>query len=205
MKLYFNKSTRATRVRWLIEELGVPCEIVTVDMRAGEHKRPEYLAIHPLGKLPALVEDDGTALFESSAIVLHLADRHADRGLAPAVGDPLRGRYLQWALYAQVTLEPPLATYAAHTSFLPEDKRNPALAAEAKASFRGVLPPVEAALADGRPWILGARFTAADVLLGSVLTWAQRVGLCEGSPAVEAYVSRVTARPAFAASRRDPA
>ena len=205
MKLYFNKFTRATRVRWLVEELGVPCEVVTVDMRAGEHKRPEYLAVHPLGKLPALVEDDGTALIESTAIVRYPADSFADRCLAPGLADPRRGRYLQWAVYAQVTLESPLATFAAHTSFLPEERRVPALAEEARTQFRTVLPPVEAVLGDGRPWILGESFTAADVLIGSVLAWAARVGLCEGFPAATAYVARVTARPAFAASRRDPA
>jgi len=85
MRLYFFQQSRATRVRWMLEELGIPYELAPVDMMKGEHKQPAYLKVHPLGALPA-IEDDGGSLFESAAIIMQLADKYPEKNLAPAVG-----------------------------------------------------------------------------------------------------------------------
>lgn len=199
MRLFFNKNTRSTRPRWLIEELGVPCEIVPVDLQRGEHKSPAHLRVHPLGKVPALEDDDGTVLIESAAICLHLADKFADRGLAPAPGTPTRGRYFQWMVYAVATLEGPVAEVGAEAR-KPEAERNPTTLAEARARFAAVAAPLEATLVDG-PWLLGESFSAADVVVGSICAWARSLGLLEGFPALAAYTARCVARPAFSRAR----
>src|SRR5512143_2861365 len=105
MKLYFTPRTRATRPRWLLEELGVPYELVRVDLEAGQNRTADYLALHPLAQVPVLVDDD-QVLIESAAICMHLGDRFPAARLAPAVGSRLRGPYLQWMFYCAATLEP---------------------------------------------------------------------------------------------------
>src|SRR5947207_15156799 len=103
LKLFYVPQTRSFRPRWLLEELGVPYELVK--MTAAQTKTPEYLAVHPLGKVPAL-QDDGVTIFESAAIIAHLADKF---GLAPKAGTAQRGLYYQWIIFAMATLEPAVA------------------------------------------------------------------------------------------------
>jgi glutathione S-transferase len=200
MRLYFNKSSRATRPRWLLEEAGIPCEIVPVDMAKGEHKSEAYLRLHPHGQLPVLVDDD-TPIFESAAITLYLADKAPASGLAPAIGTVARGLYYQWAVYAMATLEPGVAQYMAHTRRNPESERKPELADEGRRRYHTCLAVLTAALG-GNQWLVEDRFTAADVLIGSVLAWGGSLGLNAGFPVIEAYTARCAARPAFAAARR---
>src|SRR5207253_1232227 len=102
VKLYFNAFSRAVRARWMLEELGVPHEIVPFDF---EKEDPEYLKIHPLGMVPAVV-DDGKPLFESSAIVMHYADKYPEKKLAPALGTYERALYYQWIFFTMTHLEP---------------------------------------------------------------------------------------------------
>ena len=105
--LYFAPGTRATRIAFLLEELGVPWHKVTLDLAQREHKAPAYLAINPNGVVPALKDGD-TVIFESVAIALYLADRYTQKGLAPPPDSPLRGRYLSWMVWSMTTLEPPI-------------------------------------------------------------------------------------------------
>ena len=105
--LYFAPATRATRIAFLLEELGVPWEKVTLDLSRREHKAADYLALNPNGVVPTL-QDGDTVVFESVAIAMYLADRYADQGLAPPPGSPLRGRYLSWMVWSMTTLEPPI-------------------------------------------------------------------------------------------------
>jgi len=195
MKLYFNKYTRSTRPRWLIEEAGIPCDIVPVDLAAGEHKRPEFLALHPLGKVPALQQGDLT-MMESAAITLWLAD---GTPLAPAPGTPARAHYYQWAFYAVTQLETPVGRYF-QESRKPEGERNAQVLEEARAEASRMYPPLAEALA-GKDWLVEDTFSAADVLVGSVLAWARAMGLLEGEDVLQAYVARCMARPAFARAR----
>jgi glutathione S-transferase len=195
MRLFYNKFTRATRPRWIIEEAGLPVEIVPVDLAAGEHRTEAYRKIHPLGKVPALVVDGGT-IVESAAIVLFLADKAP--GLAPLAGTPERAAYYQWCVYAAVTLEGPVARFF-QESRKPAAERDAAVLAEARTDFAAVCAPVAGALQD-RDYLLGG-FTAADVLIASVLAWADAMGLVEDTT-LKAYLSRNKARPAFARSRQ---
>ena len=105
VKLYFAPRTRATRARWLLEELEISYELVKLDLSKQENRRPEYLAVSPLGEVPALVDGDLT-LLEPSAIALHLADRFPERQLAPPPGSAARGGYYQWLLFTESTLAP---------------------------------------------------------------------------------------------------
>ena len=195
MRLFFNKHTRATRPRWLLEETGLACEIVNVDLAAGEHKRPEFLAVHPLGKVPALRDGD-TTIMESGAITLYLADRTA---LAPAPNTPARAVYYQWAFYAVTQLETPVGRYFQEYR-KPEAERDASVLAAARAEFETMCAPLAQALA-GRSWLVEDAFTAADVLVGSILAWARALGVLPADAALQAYVERCVERPAFKRAR----
>ncbi len=199
MKLYFAPQTRAVRPRWLLEELGVPYEIVPIDLTKGEHKKPEYMKIHPHGAVPALVDGD-LALFESAAICMYLADKYPEKKLAPAVGTPARGLYYQWMIYTMATLEPPVAQIFFNTVMLPEAERSAAAVEKAKAQFADVARVLSNALAT-RPYILGEQFSAADVLIGGTIGWAAMMGLLTEHPTLQAYAKRLSERPAFQRAR----
>ncbi len=202
MKLYHSAQSRSVRPRWLLEELGVPYDLVRLDLQANEHKRPEYLKINPNGTVPALVDGD-LALFESGAMCQYLADKFPEKKLAPLVGTPARGLYYQWIHYAMSGLEPPTVTIFFHTVRKPEAERIPTLVTEARGQLAAVLGVIERALA-GRPFILGADFSAADVMLGSTLGWASMLGIVgQEQPNVAAYVARLGARPAFQRASAD--
>jgi glutathione S-transferase len=179
MKLYHSAQSRSVRPRWLLEELGVPYDLVRLDLQANEHKRPEYLKINPNGTVPALVDGD-LALFESGAMCQYLADKFPEKKLAP-----------------------PTVTIFFHTVRKPEAERIPTLVTEARGQLAAVLGVIERALA-GRPFILGADFSAADVMLGSTLGWASMLGIVgQEQPNVAAYVARLGARPAFQRASAD--
>lgn len=195
MKLYHVPQSRSGRPRWMLEELEVPYDLELRSTSDGSLKTPEYLAINPNGTVPTLV-DGGTALYESAALCLYLADKYADKGLAPAIGSKDRGLYYQWVLYAMTTLEPPILQVFLHAVHLPEAERNAKVAEEGREKFKEVAAVLARAL-DGRPFLLGERFTAADVMIGSTLVWAGMLGLLEGFPALQEYVQRLMQRPAF--------
>jgi glutathione S-transferase len=193
IKLFYVPNTRSTRPRWMLEELGVPYELVR--MTAAQTKTPEYLKVHPLGKVPAL-QDEGVTVIESAAIIAYLADRFPDQGLAPPAGQ--RGAYYQWIIFAMATLEPALAAVVYHTRLRPEEKRVPLIAAEGRASFDAA---ARAIALDGE-YLLG-RFSAADIVLGSVVLWGASAKLLEDLPELKAYADRLRARPAWARSRQE--
>jgi len=195
MKLYHAPRSRSVRPRWLLEEIGTPYELVTLDLAKNEQKTPAHLAVHPHGAVPALVDGD-VRLIESAAICAYLADKFPDARLAPPAGTPARGLYYQWLVYAIATLEPPVLQVFLNTMRLPEAERSPAAAAEGRTRFGEVAAVLERALGS-KPFLLGDRFTAADVMIGSTLAWAQAFGLLEGHPILQDYVGRLAARPAF--------
>jgi glutathione S-transferase len=194
MKLYCCPQTRSLRPRWMLEELGVPYELVVVDLSKGEHKRPEYLKVHPMGVVPAL-EDGEHTFIESVAICQYLADKYPEKGLAPQPGTPERGEYYQWMMFAMTTVEPPLVDAFMHTRFLPEAQRQPAVAEQGRKRFFEVARVLEERLR-GREFIVGNGFTAADVVMAQMLGWGQVLGLMADFPGLTAYVARHTARPA---------
>jgi glutathione S-transferase len=195
MKLFHSQFTRSGRVRWILEELGVPHEIVHVSLQKGEHRKPEFLAINPQGAVPALVDGDLT-LNESSAIILHLADKFADKGLAPALGTDARAEYYRWIIYVPATVDPVLEAITFHARLLPEDKRIPAFVEDAKRKWVNIAKVLEAAV-DGPRYVVGGAFTAADIVVGSAVGWLAFLGMLGDHPKLAAYHEMLAKRPAY--------
>jgi len=197
MKLYYVPKTRSTRPRWMLEELGIPYELVRLEP-GKDTGSAEHLERQPLGHVPVL-EDGPNRVFESAAICLYLADKYPEKKLVPPMGTPERGLVYQWLFFAMTELEPPLvALTEARKAGWPGE----AAASEARARFAKAVAALEPILAK-RPYLLPSDFSVADVVVGAVLGWAQAVRLLEGLPAVGAYVSRLLARPAWQRARAD--
>ena len=194
--LYHSGQSRSIRPRWLLEEIGAPYELVTLNLQAGDQKKPEFLKINPNGAVPALVDGD-VKLFESGAICQYLADKFPDKRLAPPVNTPARGYYYQWIHFAMSTIEPPLLTLFLHTVMYPEAERIPQLVPPAREQLRAARTVLEQTLG-GRTFLVGENLTAADVMVASTLAWAQMIGLLDASlPNTAAYLGRCMGRPAF--------
>jgi len=200
MRLYYVPRTRAGRPRWVLEELGIPYELVRLDPAKGETRNPEHLARQPLGHVPAL-EDEGGLLFESAAICLYLAEKFPEKGLVPSPGSRGRGLTYQWLFYAMTELEPPCAAISAQGR-KPEAERDAAAIEEARARFHKAAAPLEPLL-QASPYLLGDSFSVADVVVGSVLAWGKAIGALSGLPAVESYQARLKQRPAWKRSIAD--
>lgn len=199
MKLYHQPRTRSSRVRWLLAELGVECDVQPVDVFAGQGRNPEYQqAVHPHGFVPAL-EDEGVVLIESSAICMYLADRYGEGRLAPAPGTLERGKYYEWMVYVPATVDPCLETIMFHTMFLPESKRMPQLVERAKKTWSTKIEPRFSATLARSEFALGDVFSAADIAVGGALAWAKMANVLGPDPAVNRYLDAVMARPAFIA------
>jgi len=192
MKLYEFGPTRSIRARWTLQELGIPFEAIPVDLRAGENRRPEFLAINPAGKIPVLIDGD-RVLTESVAIVLYLAEKHPERGLLPAdLGE--RAQVYRWLLFAATELEQPLWRIALHTAIYPEDERLPGAVPLASREFEAMAAVLEAHMR-GRRFVVGERVTVADLVTAYTLDMGQEVGLLGGFPELGAYLERMYARP----------
>jgi glutathione S-transferase len=200
MKLYYVPRTRASRPRWLLEELGVPYELVRLDPTKGETRTPEHLARHPLGHVPVL-EDGDLRLFESGAICLYLADRFQDRGLLPPSGSPTRALCYQWIFYALTEIEPPFAAVGAQLR-KPEAERDLRVIAVESERMAKAVAQLEPALAKG-PFLIGSTFSVADVIVGSMLAFARFRNVLPARPAFDAYLERIHQRPAFQRASAD--
>lgn len=193
LTLYYAAHTRATRVAFILEELGVDWKRVPLDLSRKENKTPEYLAIHPHGWVPAL-RDGETTVFETAAICLYLADRFPSKGLAPGLSSPERAAYYQWIVYSVATLEPAIADFYLQMQ-LPPGERNAALLAAGQERFKASAEVLQRALQHG--YLVGEKFSAADVLVGHMLIWADSLGLLAGFDTLADYASRIRSRPAF--------
>ncbi len=188
IKLYWAPRSRAFSALWLMEETGQPYERVLVDITADAQRAPEYLAINPMGKVPALSDGDAT-LAEAAAICAYVAERYPEAKLAPALGDPLRTKYLYWLFFSPGCIEPAMVQIATKIEM------NSVAAGWGDA--QRVFDVLDAALTEG-PWILGANFSAADVAVGSALNFAVRLfKMVPSRPSFDAYIARCVARPAF--------
>ncbi|HVC61598.1 MAG TPA: glutathione S-transferase family protein [Acetobacteraceae bacterium] len=185
---YTNPASRGRTIRWMLEEVGQPYRTEVLDY-AGTMKAPEYLAINPMGKVPALRHGD-TVVTESPAICAYLADAFPAAGLAPPAGDPLRGPYYRWLFFAAGPLEAAWTNQALGFAVPPERERMVGYG-----SLAAVLHTLEGAVAQG-PYLAGDGFTAADVYVGSQLGFGLMFGMIEKRPAFVDYVARLTARPA---------
>ncbi|MBZ0223693.1 MAG: glutathione S-transferase family protein [Dokdonella sp.] len=185
--LFHNPHSRACMTRALLEELGIPFEIRVIDFRKDEQRSAEYLAINPMGKVPAL-RHDGTVVTETVAIYIYLADRFGAAKLAPALDDPDRGSYLRWLVFYAACFEPAVGDRAAKRPPVPRSQSG-------YGDFESVMTTVNDQLAAG-PYLLGERFSAADVLWANALRWITGFKLIDSNPQIEAYMKRVLDRPA---------
>jgi glutathione S-transferase len=189
LTLFHNPQSRSAGVRILLEELGLPVEIQLVDFA---NKPAALLAVNPLGKVPTLVAD-GAVVTEQVAIFQFLAELAPEKGLSPAVGDPLRGPYLRALAFYGSSFEPAMIDKA-----LKRDSGSAGMSPYG--TIEGVEAIVRAQLAQG-PWWLGEQFTAADVLWGASLSWITAFGLLDKTAEIAAYLERFSERPAVAAAK----
>ena len=185
---YYSPHTRASCVLMLLEELDTLYELRVLNFQLGEQRKPEYLAINPMGKVPAIVHK-GALVTELGAVFIYLADAFPDRKLAPPIGDPLRGPYLRWLVFYGSAFEP--AVMDRYSKHEPPRSMSP------YGDFDGVMALIDDQLAKGL-YLLGARFTAADILWATALRWTTGFGLVPSTPRIAAYIERVASRPAFA-------
>jgi glutathione S-transferase len=186
---YHSPNTRSSGVLLLLHELGAPYELKAINMKAGEQRQPDYLAINPMGKVPALRHGDALVT-EQVAIFLYLADLYPEAGLAPSPSDPLRGPYLRWMVYYAACFEPAILDRAMK-------REAPAPSMSPYGDFDTMLRTLAGQLARG-PHLLGERFTAADVLWGMALTWTTSWKLVPELPEIAAYLGRFRTRKALA-------
>jgi glutathione S-transferase len=187
--LYTNPMSRGRTVHWLLDELEAPYEIKILDLAKGEQKSPQYLAINPMGKVPAIVHR-GVVVTETAAICVYLADAFPQAGLAPKLDDPKRGTYLRWMFFGVGCFEPAVMDKMFNR---PPFERP---GASSYGTYETTLATLETALKPG-PWILGERFSAVDVFVGSQLQFAVMTKAIEPTPLMQAYVDRIAARPAL--------
>ena len=188
--LYTNPMSRGRIARWMLEETGQPYRAEVLEYGAAM-KSPQYLAINPMGKVPAIVHG-GVVVTECAAICAWLADAFPEAGLAPAPGDPLRGPYYRWLFFAAGPLE--AAVTAKSLGLLaPAEKSGMA----GYGSYEQTVDALETVVAGAAPWLLGERFSAADVYVGSQVVWGQQFGTLPARPAFATYAARLQARDAY--------
>ena len=193
---YHSPNSRSGGTLALLEELEADYELRVLDFGRNEQRSPGYLGVNPMGKVPAIVHD-GALVTEQPAIYIHLADLFPAKGLAPAVGDPLRGPYLRWLVFYGSSFEPAMVDRGM--------KREPVPPSTCPyGDFDTMLGTLLQQLGQG-PYILGERFTAADVLWGNALHWMTLFKLLPELPVVSAYVERVMNRPAIVRAKEKDA
>ena len=188
MKLFWAPQTRSTRVIWMLEETGIDYDMERVDIRAADRKDSnEFLAASPMGKVPAIADGDAV-MSESAAICIYLADRYGDGILAPAIDDGLRGKFLYWTIYTPAVIEPAMSEKF--------NKTEPNRVRSGWGDFDLMIKTFDEGLAD-KEWILGDRFTAADVMLGSSAVFLRMFDMLPDTRNIGAYADRCLARPAY--------
>jgi glutathione S-transferase len=187
--LFHCPQTRSSGVLTLLEELGADYELHVMNMKKGEQREAAYLAINPMGKVPAIRHNDALVT-EQVAVYTYLADMYPEAGITPPIGDALRGPYLRWMAFYGSSFEPAFVDKAM--------KREPGAASMSPyGTLDDVWKAVTGQLAKG-DYMLGDKFTAVDVLWGAALNWMTMFGIAPETPVVRAYIDRIKARPAVA-------
>jgi glutathione S-transferase len=186
---YHNPLSRARVVHWMLEEVGAPYRIEPVDLSKGEQKKPPFLAVNPMGKLPTIVHR-GTVITETGAICTYLADAFPAAGLAPRLDEPARGSYLRWMFFGAGCIDSALID---RMLARPAPDRTTALG---YGRYEDVMETLEKAITPG-PYILQERFSAADVFIGAQIGFGMRTKSIEPRPAFQAYLGRLQQRPAY--------
>jgi glutathione S-transferase len=187
---YHNPQSRSQMAHWMLEEAGAPYKIVPIDFAKGENRAPAFLAVNPMGKLPTIVHR-GVVVTETAAIIAYIADAFPAAGLAPPPDDPSRGAYYRWLFFGAGCFEPALLDKMMDRP--PVERK----AAVGWGSYEEVLETLKKALSGG-PYLLGEKFSAADVYIGSEVRFAMMFGASglKGEKVFEDYVARLSARPA---------
>ena len=184
---FHSPQSRSAGTLVLLEELGADYELHVLNLKKGEQRQADYLAVNPMGKVPAIVHD-GALITEQGAVYAYLADLYPEAGITPLMGDRLRGPYLRWLFFYGSSFEPALVDRSL--------KREPAPPSTCPyGDYETMLKTLTDQLARG-PFLLGDRFTAADVLWGTALHWTTMFHLVPETPVVADYIARVRARPA---------
>ena len=192
LTFFHSPNTRSTGALTLLEELGAEYHLHVLNMKQGEQRKPEFLAINPMGKVPTLKHGEAV-ITEQAAVFLYLADLYPEAGLAPKIGDSMRGPYLRWMVYYGSCFEPAIIDRS--------QKREPAPQAMSPyGDFDTMFKTLTDQLGKGQ-YLLGDKFTAVDVLLGTALTWITRYQLVPALPVIQTYIDRVNARPSVARAR----
>ena len=195
LTLHFAPNSRAGRIVWLLEELGLPYEINKMAFHPQDLKSDEHRARHPLGRVPVL-DDGDIRIFESGAIVDYVIARHKNGGLRPADDAPEFPEFLQWFHYCEGMVMPPVNTIVVQTVLLPQDRRDEKALGQAQRLLAKALEPVNEAL-EGRDYLIGD-FSAADIMLGHACFMSDRLGcVSDEMMHLKAYVERVANRPPF--------
>lgn len=195
-QLYYSPSTASLAVHWMLIEIGAPFELVLTDIAIGANRTPDYLKLNPSGVVPTLIVD-GAPVLESAAILMLLAERHADKGLAPAAGTPERAAYFQWMVYLANALLPSFrAWYYPHE---PAGEANAdAAQAAARARVEAVWDRVDAQLAAKGPYMLGERLSAVDFLATMLMRWSRNLPRqATAWPNIARYLARMRAMPSL--------
>ena len=197
--LYWSPGSASMAPHGCLEEAGVPYTLKLVDTAKGQHQKADYLALNPKGKVPTLVLDTGDVLTESAAICMLIGDRHPDSGLAPVLGDPRRGHYYAWLTHLTNTLQPAMLEFYYPDRHTTSANGTEAVAAKARETIAGIWQYVDAHLAAKGPYLLGDRFSAADIFCHMLSTWQD---CCPETyrrfPSVKRLADLVLARPAIA-------
>lgn len=186
--LYWHPRTRAARAMWMLEELGTPYDLETIDIyNPAERNRADFLACSPLSKVPAIADGD-VNICDSATICMYLADKYGAGRLAPAIDDPRRADYLYWMIFTPGVIEPAMSEKAG--GWEPNRHRN------GWGDFSTMIETLERGVSEG-PWLLGEQFTAADIMVGSSANFLKLFKMIDDNPAIDAYVERCLARPAY--------
>ncbi len=200
IKVYGCPNTRSLRVVWTLEEAEAKYDYVPVNLMRGEGRKPSYLSVNPGGKVPTLVDSD-LVLTESAAICCYVADAHPASGLAPACGTPQRAIHDKWCYFVLSELEQPLWTIGKHRFALPEKRRVPEIMETAQWEFSVAAKTLSVRFGNG-PYVLGEKFTVADILIGHTLAWAQAWNIPVEHEHLLEYSQRLQQRPALARARQ---
>ncbi|GGO68428.1 glutathione S-transferase family protein [Bowmanella pacifica] len=186
LTFYHAPQSRSSVALTLLEELRAPFELKLINIKAGEQRQPDYLAINPLGKVPALAHQ-GKIITEQVAIFLYLADLFPEAQLAPALTDPSRGEYLRWMVYYAACYEPAMVD-----KFMQREPASPSVSvySDEYSMLETILSPLRE-----RPYLLGDEISAADILWGSSFAWGLAFDMVPRLPVLTSYVDRICSRP----------
>ena len=199
MKIHFAPDTRAVRVAWLCEELGLAYELERYALGDPKMRDPDYLKVHPLGRVPA-IEDDGVTMHESGAIVEYILAKYGDGRLVPDVASPEFGPYLQWLHYAEGMIMPQINILVVETIILSEERRNQVNIDRAMKLLNKMLAVVDRHM-EGREFLAGD-FSGADIMTGHACSVAAKLGAdISDKPHAAAYIARIDTRPALQKAR----